>query len=324
MASLGAGEVTRRTANEAQFELTPTDLPAGSSTSKRMKTHPLFEGNSLAASRGRLTHLDRVTSMTFVTNHFQFLRRFAMKSRFLETFVAAAALMVAGASHAVIVDFEGDIDTSKAGFAPFLVHNDEIVNKGFYIDAISNAAAANPGDLVGSILNGTDLASTCAGLTCPSNNSTTFLAGLNDGLFAIGAVGDALFRFAGFDASFIGAQGVALPAVPGLVRLQGVRADNTSITQTFNLGGPSSTGALSFRSYATTGAFSTTLFQYVYLFGFSCNTAGACAAFSNDQAQFAIDNINVNAIPEPSTWALMLGGLAAAAAVRRRSVKATS
>ncbi len=247
-----------------------------------------------------------------------------MKLRVLKTFVAASALMAAGASQAVIVDFEGDIDTTFAGFAPLLGHNDEIVNKGFYIDALSNSAARVNGDLVGAILNGSDLAGSCAGLTCPSNNSTTFLAGLNDGLFAIGAVGDALFRFAGFDASFIGAAGAALPTVPGLVRLQGITASGGSVTQTFNLGGPSSTGALSFRSYATTGAFATTLFQYVYMYGFACNAAGSCSAFSTDQAQFAIDNINVTAVPEPSTWALMLGGLAAAAAVRRRSAKANS
>ena len=247
-----------------------------------------------------------------------------MKSHVLKTFVAAAAILAAGASQAVIVDFEGAIDTTFAGFAPLLTNEDEIVNKGFYIDALSNSATAAAGDLVGSILNGADLASTCAGLTCPLNNPTTFLAGLNDGLFAIGAVGDALFRFAGFDASFIGAAGVALPAVPGLVRLQGIKADNTSVTQTFNLGGPSSTGALSFKNYATTGAFSTTLFKYVYMFGFACDAGGACKAFSTDQAQFAIDNINVTAVPEPSTWALMLGGLAAAAAVRRRSSKANS
>jgi PEP-CTERM motif len=241
-----------------------------------------------------------------------------MKLRVLQTVVAAAALMVAGASQAVIVDFEGDIDTTNAGFAPFLGHGDEIVNKGFWIDSLSNAAAPVAGDLVGAILNGADLSGSCAGIVCPSNNATTFLAGLNDGLFAIGSADGALMRFAGFDASFIGAQGVALPAVPGLVRLQGIKADNTSITQTFNLGGPSSTGALSFKSFATTGAFSTTLFKYVYFFGFACNTAGSCSAFSNDQAQFAIDNISVTSVPEPSTWMLMIGGLAAAAAVARR------
>jgi PEP-CTERM motif len=248
-----------------------------------------------------------------------------MKLRVLRTFVAAAALLAAAASQAVIVDFEGAINTSNAGFAPLLGHEDEIVTQGFYIDALSNSASRAPGDLVGAILTGSDLSSACAGLNCPSNNSTTFLAGVNDGLFAIGAVGDALFRFAGFDASFIGAQGATLPAIPGRVRLQGVRADDTTITQIFNLGGLSSTGALSFRSYATTGAFSTTLFKYVFFFGDVCNAAQtSCAAFSNDQGQFAIDNINVTAVPEPSTWALMLGGLVAAAAVRRRSIKSNS
>jgi hypothetical protein len=283
-----------------------------------MKTHPSIEGKWLPLCLVCLTPDDLKASMTFVTFHFSKKPGSSMKLRVLKTLVASAAFLAASASQAVIVDFEDAIDTTFAPFAPLLGHGDEIVSRGFYVDAISNAAAPNAGDLVGTILNGADLSSTCAGLVCPSNNATTFLAGLNDGVFAIGSADNALFRFAGFDAGFIGAQGNALPGVPGLVRLQGVRADNTSITQTFNLTGPSSTGALSFKSFATTGAFSTTLFKNVFFFGFSCNAAGACAAFSTDQAQFAIDNISVTSIPEPSTWALMLSGLAAAVAVRRR------
>ena len=243
-----------------------------------------------------------------------------MKLRVLRTLVAAAVLSVAGVSQAVIVDFEGDIDTTFASFAPLLGHNDEIANKGFYIDTFSNSEKAVNGDLVGTILNGADLTAACAGLLCPSNNATTFLASLNDGVFAVSSVDGAQFRFAGFDASFIGAEGATLPALAGLVRLQGFRADNSFITQTFQLGGPNSNGALSFRSYSTTGAFASTLFSVVYMFGYSCNAAGSCAApFSNNQGQFAIDNLNVTAVPEPSTWMLMLGGLVAAAAVARRA-----
>lgn len=241
-----------------------------------------------------------------------------MKLRVLRTLLAAVTLSVAGASQAIIVDFEGTIDTTFATFAPQLGHTDEIVNKGFYVAAISNAPAPAAGDLVGSILNGTDLADSCAGLVCPTNNSGTFLASLNDGIFIVGSTDSALFRFAGFDASFIGAAGVALSSSPGAVRLQGFRADNTFLTQTFFLSGPSSTGALGFGRYATTGAFATTLFAQVYMFGFACPLVGNCSAFSTNQAQFAIDNLNVNPIPEPSTWMLMIGGLIAAAVVARR------
>lgn len=247
-----------------------------------------------------------------------------MKLRVLKTLISTAALLAAGASQAVIVDFEGAIDTTFAGSAPLLGHNDEIVNKGFYIDAISNAAEPNAGDLVGAIINGADVANTCVNLSCPINNATTFLAGVNDGLFGIGSTDNALFRIAGFDASFIGAQGLSFGNPPGYVRLQGFRADGTSTTQTFGLSTPNAAGAYSFKSFVTTGAFATTLFQNVYFFGFACSSANSCSAFSNDQAQFALDNINVTAVPEPSTWALMMGGLAAAAAVRRRATKTNS
>ena len=241
-----------------------------------------------------------------------------MKLRVLRTLVAAAVLSIAGVSQATIVNFEGVLNKSSAPFAPLLTHTDFVVNNEFYVQSFSNSTTAAAGDLVGTILDGSDLADACAGLLCPSNNSSTFLASVNDGLFVVGSDGDALFRFAGFDASFIGAAGAPLPPVAGLIRVQGFRADNTSLSQTFQLAGPSSNGALSFRSYSTNGAFASTLFASVYMFGFSCNAAGSCTAFSNNQGQFAIDNLNVTAVPEPSTWMLMIGGLIAATAVARR------
>jgi hypothetical protein len=243
---------------------------------------------------------------------------------FTKSAVAAAALASASLVQAVVVNFEGTIDTTFAPNAPLMGHNDEILNNGYWIDPLSNVTGALDGDFVGALVNGSDLAATCVGITCPSNNSSTFYAALNDGYVAIGAVNAAPFYVRGLDAAFIGASGDVLPTVPGLVRIQGVKTDNTSITQTFSLTGPGAGGALSFASYSTSGSFAATQFKYIFIYGFVCNSAGSCSAFTSDKGQFAIDNLNVDVnapVPEPSAWALMALGLTGvAAAARRRTV----
>ena len=241
-----------------------------------------------------------------------------MKHLFRRLAAVAAIALSAGAAQATLIDFEQPVNTPTAPFAPFLTHGDEFLQGSYYFDPFSNASNAQFGDLVGAMINGSDL-SVCFGVLCPSNNSTTFFGALNDGVVAFGRTDGQSFAVNGFDASFIGASGATMPAVSGLLRLQGVTATGASMTQTFSLAGPDAGGALGFSNFHTSGTFATTQFATVYAFGFSCNTGGACSAFSSDRGQFALDNINVSAVPEPETTAMfLLGLLSVGAAVRRR------
>ncbi len=236
--------------------------------------------------------------------------------------VAAALVSCAGLAHADVIDFEKPVtaDNSYAPFAPLLTHGDEFYQGNFYLDPFSNVPGAKPGaDLVGALVNGSDL-STCFSVACPTNNASTFYTSLNDGVLALGRLDNKTFTVNSFDASFLGGADIGtLPAVSGLLRLQGITAAGASLTQTYQLAGPSG-GALSFASYATSGIFATTQFQSLYAFGFACDTQ-TCSAFSTNRGQFALDNIqltSVTAVPEPETWALMLMGLAGVGALRRR------
>lgn len=234
---------------------------------------------------------------------------------------AAMALGFAmGAAHADTVTF--------GGFDPtFVGDSDYFEQAGVYLTGYSNAIGSQPGDLVGAIVDGSDLAGgPCYGLACPTNNQTTFYAGLNDGILQLDTTtpGQSIHVYS-LDASFIGAvQGGSYPITSGLLLVQGFYADGSSTYTQFNLAGPT-TGSFNFKTYNTSAAFAAQSFAAVDIFAYVCDVSGSCKAFQTNQGQFAIDNINlgptVSAVPEPASW-LMLGlGLAGITAAARRKNK---
>lgn len=242
--------------------------------------------------------------------------------------VAMAWAILPSAQADTIIDFEklplnliGSYDANGPLNQP-----DIYVSNGFYIGAFSNSSYAQPGDLVGAMLQGSD--SSCWNLACPTadSNPSRYLATLNDGVVDIFHTTGQGFSVKSFDASFIGAYDSATyPEVPGAIRIQGYLADGSGyLTQTYRFDAAGADG-FEFGHFVTTGDFATAQFSEILIFGFACNVTGACSAFNSNQGQFAIDNIYTTAtlpVPEPETW-LMYGtgllGLAAAARRRRRS-----
>lgn len=202
----------------------------------------------------------------------------------------------------------------------FIGHGDSFDFANFSLTGISNVTGASPGDLVGAIFNGSDPAS--CGQACPTNNPNNYYAALNDGIVYLDPLkSGGTVSLQGFDASFIGyAQGASYPAVAGLLRVQGFYADGTSLYETYQLGGPVG-GSFQFQHFDTSAGFSSQRFDSLAFFGFTCNTSGSCNAFNSNKGQFALDNI-IASVPEPSTYAMMLLGLAGIAFVARRRKQA--
>jgi len=245
--------------------------------------------------------------------------------KLLTTVAFAAAAMAASASaHAGVlsttIDFN-NVDTTPLmyGNSGFLGNGDEFYQAGLagrtmFFDPFSNSPTAQSGDLVGALLNGA-----CSDVLCPVNNPTGYVGILNDGALVFGSTDGFRFSVKSLNASFIGS-GDPLQATPGYVRLQGMR-DGVSTTATFALTGLDGSGHLNFNSI-NTGAFGNIEFDYVYAYAFACAVPGggtSCLSFATDRAQFAIDDIAIEHVPEPASVALVLAAGVAAGVSRRRA-----
>lgn len=238
-----------------------------------------------------------------------------MKHFLKKSALAAAVLAGLGSAQAATLTFEDPVDF------PLFWNGDVFSQQGFEL-APQNLSGDDSG-FVGAIVNGAD-PGTCATVSCPTNNATNYYSSVNDGILRLRMDNGAAFRLNSFDASFLGASGETLPAVSGLLRIEFDRADGTYVLMQYLLNGPVG-GNLSFASFNAaagtkvggTGTY-TGNFTQAFFYGYACTSTGSCSAFANNRAQFALDNLNVTAVPEPSQWALMGLGLAAVGAIARR------
>ena len=174
---------------------------------------------------------------------------------------------------------------------------------------------------VGAILDGS-AASSCDIAACPQGASGNYLAILNDGGVNFSRADHRAFSLAGFDYSFI-APVSGLPNMQwGQLQLSGTLSNGQVVSTSLAFPGQGSDGNYHFQSASLLGGFSNYSFTGLTFNACIFNDTGACSnsidfpAFN--QGQFALDNINISAVPEPSTYMLMLVGLGAIGMLSRR------
>lgn len=243
-----------------------------------------------------------------------------MKHFLKKSALAVAVLAGLGSAQAAVITFDEPVTSPFAPFAPLFGHEDEFYQAGMFIATYSNAANRQPGDLVAALKDSTDSAGICSALVCPTVGATgNYLTVLNDGFLAIGAVNGSLISLSAFSAGFVGVAGDTYSTTrAGRVIVIGVRADGSATSIAGNLALPSG-GAFSFSNFTAPAAFAAEKFAFLQIYGAYCPAGTTtCSSFSTDKAQFALDNLNITAVPEPSTWGLMGLGLAGIAAFARR------
>jgi len=233
------------------------------------------------------------------------------------------ATILAGLTMAVLPFAHADVTIDFNGLPPVpLTHADAIVSQGFNIGAYSPDSQAQAGDAVGAIIDGTDAAASCGFLQCPASASS-YATFLNDGYLELtSTTPGATFGLKSFDASFLGSNAYDYPATPGFLRVQGFRADNSTVWEDYQFYAPGNEG-FEFGSYNSSSLFSNAKFTSLYFFAFVCDADGSCSAFETGRGQFAIDNITTTSpvaapVPEPSTWLMMGAGLLGVVGAARR------
>lgn len=240
---------------------------------------------------------------------------------YIKTSVAAAAtILCMGAAQAGVIqhviDFEQANNSPFAPNLPFLTDGDEFYQSGFWIQTISNVAGPQTTDLVGVLLDGTQISSTCVTLLCPTNNLTTFYGSVNDGLMSLGRLDGLNFTIDAFDAAFLGDPTGLNSGVPGRIIFQGVNAlTGAQSSFAFNLG---ANGLFSGFAPSAASALRNTAWRQMFIYGQTCTPAGACSAFNSDRGQFALDNLRLNVIPEPTSLALVAAAFVGLGVARRR------
>lgn len=227
-------------------------------------------------------------------------------SNFLKHLVCASTLLAAaGVAQAGKLDFEGAVDS------PFLFAGQHVVIGDYWVETYGGPQS---GDLVGSIVDGSDPAICAAPISCPTNNSSQYFAGLDDGYMYFGLNSGSYFSLGSMKASFIGSGQSSFPAVSALLLLEGFGADNKKIGGTYQipLFGPTN-GQFNFASYSLSSIPNT--YSYVRLLPYVCDASGSCSR-GGGVANFAVDDIVT--VPEPVSIALFGLGLAGIGAVSRR------
>ena len=255
-----------------------------------------------------------------------------MKSFWTKAALGAAAIICAGAAQAgtSVIDFES-VNTSGLIAPPLVLDGDYATQGAFTFGAYDphNSGADPDYAIVGQLANGGDTLS-CLDGVCPRGNTSNYFDTLNDGIFFV-SHGGTKMTLNSFDAAFLPPSGVTLGSgTAAYLAIESDRSDGTFAVGIFSLAGPSA-GNTSFASYLASNATIiggsgtltsgnvTNIFAYAYY----CNPAtGSCSFGTSDRGQFAIDNLSISAVPEPSSWLLLVAGLGAlgVASRRRRSV----
>lgn len=252
-------------------------------------------------------------------NHIEQLQK-GSSARTLKKITVAAlgaiALMSALPAMADVLDFNlqnpdifgGGNSFSEGGYT-FLVND--------------TTAPGGGGGLAGVISNGNDPDS-CNGLACPVGNATMYYAGVNDGSVTISRDGGA-FQLNSLSYAFLPPLPGSGPYSFGQLTLVGTLLSGGTASTSIDFPALGAGGYSPFALSALDSAFTSGIYSSVTIGACLFTSATECSYPYGNQAQFAIDDLNVTAaVPEPETYAMMGLGLGVLALMRRRKLRAAA
>jgi hypothetical protein len=192
-----------------------------------------------------------------------------------------------------------------------------------YTMTVLDSIASGGGGASGMIADGANQY-TCDVSQCPSGNSTHYYLGLNDGGLNVARIDSKAFQLKGLDFAFMAPLAGLQNFNYGQLSLTGTLLGGGTVHTQFDFPTQDADGLYTFGSAALNTSFSNATLTSLTVSACMFGNDNQCYNPADNQAQFGIDNLNVTAVPEPETYAMLLAGLAAMGLLsRRRTPSAT-
>jgi hypothetical protein len=234
---------------------------------------------------------------------------------------AACALLGAAPAMATVIDFESLSPDA------FYLGGDTLTDAGYTLRAVDNHAGTS--GAVGLLANGLD-PSTCWAGGCPTNNTSHFYLGVNDGGVTIKKNDSGVFSLRSLDYGFVAPVGGQPNFSYGQLMLTGNLANGTTIDTTFDFAGTDASGNPLFDTAMLPPDFGNAVLMGLTIRACLFDGMGGCTVAQDGsdptlyQAQFAIDNISLATVPEPGSLALLGLGMGALMMRRRKSAASST
>lgn len=208
----------------------------------------------------------------------------------------AAAALCAQPAQAEVISFEG------AATAGVYFPGDSFASGSFILTALNDFGVVDTAIALGS--------------QAPLGNATQFYFASNDGGLRITSSSGLGFNLEGFDVAFVPLDPPSTQTT--LLMARGTLQDNSTVQAAFMFPGNGSTG-YTFGIYGLTSPAGFINLRQVEFFACSLVGGAMCSEPTANNGQFAIDNISVSLVPEPSAAPLLALGLTGVAGVASRA-----
>lgn len=232
--------------------------------------------------------------------------------------IGALAVMSAVPAMAATIDFES--------VQPNVYNGTETVSESGYTLTVIDTPAAGPGGtgFAGAVGDGSD-PFLCAIASCPVGNASNFYLGVNDGSLKVERSDSRLFTVSSIDYAFL-APISSLPSFSyGQLTLVGTKSDGSQLSFAYDFPVLNNIGQSPFVTLSLGSTFGNTYLSSLTVGSCLFDGNGGCTsplAGAENQSQFAIDNLQVAAVPEPETYAMLGLGLGLVGWMSRRRARA--